>query len=1019
MDDPWAGPSWSTPAKPSSSIIMTMPEPGRATPPPRFDESDPWGTTHPPQSRSPVQATEDTLQNGDEVKSEVLDTPRWVGEEHSSWDRDQSETVTAYPQEKSKPPAIQGAEEASDWLEPDSSFPTSPSIPPSSPQQVKATSPTISPDALHKSTPPSIPTFADESFELIASNLTSLPKSPSFGDDFGTFSAGPSYSSSSADLWGTNAGPSTGQTTVKPDSGGWGGEDLSWTAPKDEMPSWGGEASFDDDRDQSPFQSPIIPHKQVQDDNEQDGDEGWGRSRPPIAVMERPKGDDDWEEAQRRIQVKQERAPQEKIDGLTKAWTDLLGGLIHIDLEKMTGAEEMVFEGKVKELNNETADQIRMFSVIPSNINTYPPIISDLMTHERYTYALQRPNPVPSTSLLTFTNPRRQGKVDPLSFSDDPSNPSWTSRSKLGEPDAPVLDISPQQQEDVNNKSKWSFWGKRPVPERQLTTSGGGVLERKSTTISSPDLTNERASADMRTSTSSRPSSRAPSISVQPSRPSSPALPTTQTAVPKITQDMGHSSPSTSLPQAPNQPSAVSRFFGRLSRNKSTTPAHYDDEHDKDLQLSPDDFSFLSEVPSLSTPPPEKGVGDLLALEAGRGEDIASLESLLNSKVTPLPKPLAPPPKGSAPIGYRSNSGKFVARMTPSAPTNLDLLGDLNFDGPADSELATTNVQSPITQFPSHVPSPASNTWDDFLSLDAGPSQNRRESVPSNVRSPVTSVIASPLVPSRSGTPGVSLSPPPPLSQSTLPALSSFTKPFPAASTQADTGRIDSDDFGTPRHASTSTFDDFGDFSAFNAESNSSHSTQPIMSEQTSYTCNLETPSKPPAMVAPGPAHALSTPVNHTKPGSLDHTPTLQLLSGASASKGKRWPAPPSPVAPILAPPPKPSQVSTGGFPFLSPPPPGRPSSRSSNLLDDLNGDASASTKHSTAVGIGINNLGNPDQDLGLFGGSLQPSRSITPSQFGQAVQPINDNDQASQLPKAVQGKGGLSAQDLSFFDSL
>ncbi|WVW86035.1 hypothetical protein I302_108073 [Kwoniella bestiolae CBS 10118] len=1012
MDDPWAGPSWSTPSKPSSAIAMTMPSTGRTTPPPRFDDSDPWGVTHVPQAeQEPTRESVDKEQEDSPKKSSV-ETPGWGGENHEPWGgvKSEHEESPSPPEGSFSPEPYTVEDQQPTWDTSKSPIKrASSSSPPISPKYTTtsaAPSPQRefpSPTFPTSSPPPQpLPTFQDQPFASTSANLSPIPKSPSFGDDFGGFSAGPSFSSGGDDPWGNNSGPST--TTVKADSGsgGWGGEELSWGGGRNET-SWR-DTSFGEEGETS-FKSPIIP--QEEDLEEEEEGEGWGGARPArtAVVEDRSRGDDDWEVAHRKIRVMQERAPKEKTDGLTQAWTDLLGSLIQTDLEKMTGAEELQFEEMVKKLDEDTIDRLRSLSTIPPDINTYPPVLSSLMTHERYVYALQRPNPSPSTSLLTITAPRRPTRIDPLALASSSAGPSWTSRSMLGEPDAPPQDHSSQQEEQ--NKSRWSFWGKRPVPERQLTTSGGGVLERKSISLASPDLngSSERHSTDIKP-----PSSRAPSISIASSRPNSPAP--SSLSVTNDNHDIGHSAPSGTFPQTQTQaqppqqpvqaaPSAVSRFFGRLSRNKSQPSTQEAEESsNKDLELSADDFSFLSEVPSLK--PPEKGVGDLLALEPGRNEQIASLESLLSSKPTQLPKPLAPPPKGpAAASGQRSNSGRFVARMKSPPPTDFDLLGDLNFSGSTHTQSTSSATQSPMVQSPAQGMASPSNAWDDFLSLDSAPKPT--------VKSPTTPIIAPPLVPSRSNTPSVSLSPPPPPPPN--PAISSIvSKPTPATPVRQggvnDFTNFDFDDFGTPQHASTSTFDDFGDFSTFESTTPAPVPTIPSGLPSHLQQAQTQTPLKSSAINTPG-SNKLSTPANHARPGSLDHTPTLNLVTGASASKGKRWPAPPSPVAPAIAPPPKPSNsTAQAGFPFLSPPPPGRPNSRLNNLLDD--GAQNTGTPASASSGNDGLGLGSP-----VFGGSLQPSRTATPTPqvVASAISPT----------ELVQGggKGGLSAQDLSFFDSL
>ncbi|WVF73195.1 hypothetical protein IAT40_008014 [Kwoniella sp. CBS 6097] len=1125
MDDPWAGPSWSTPSKATSSINMhanmVMPKVDR-TPPPRFDDSDPWGApAHAPApapdpavtssaSHRPSTPTLPASKSDSEVqqKSLSLATPGWGHDADAAsaqWSgRGPDEETIASEEREAEADAQAEAEEETASLSPkhndkeveDSSHGDAWQIPVSSQEaearedtQARATSPkspsspavplSSGPSPLPPASPPKSPSTYSRSLSHLepesegfsnssSSAALAIPKSPSFGDDFGGFSTGPAFTttttSSNDDPWGSGPGASTSA----PKDEGWGGENLSWGGGKeDAMPSWGGggdDSGFGGEKEVGTSFGHGVPSRlDVQESDTEDEGEGWGRGRSAAAAaavpVSRPKGEDDWEEAQRRIQIQNERAPREKIDALARVWTELLGSVITAELEKRTGAEEMKFEETVQKLQDDVSDKARSLSTVPSDINTYPPVISSLVTHERFVYALQRPNPAPTTSLLHTSATRRPRRVDPLALNSSSSEPSWTSRSMLGEPDAPLqpADNIAHQQEDVE-KSRWSFWGRRPVPERQLTTSGGGILEVKAM---SPTPSMDRQSSDIRASSSSRPASRAPSITTHPSRPTSPA-PSFSPSIPNEQHTTMQSAPSSTLPQAPPiqpAPSAVSRFFGRLSRKQSSPTPVPDVDGKEDLELSADDFSYLSEVPSMSQPPPERGVGDLLALEPGRTEQIASLESLLNSKAALLPKPLAPPPKGPAGVplsSARSSSGRFVARMKPPAPTDMDLLGGLDMSGP--SSASTISAQSPVQQQLSSpsIASPSS-AWDDFLSLDRSATPPARSTPPIPQHVPVTPISAAPLVPSRSGTPAVSLSPPPPSASATIPMSSVL--PVPAtpvnknkAPASGDFG--DFDDFGTPQHASTSAFDDFGDFSAFESSSSQlpipTSAAAPRPNEQSfsfdsfsspSNNSNVQTPSKPPAVPTPSSKPTLSTPANHARPGSLDHTPTINLLTGASASKGKRWPAPASPVAPVLAPPPKGGSgavPSSAGFPFLSPPPPVRPVSRGgTSLLDDAESESTpassapmsrpASNTPSTGVGIGmgISNF-NPSviQSPPMFGAAFgatspPPPRSMSSTPVLSPPQASNNKPVAPAQSVSGAGKGGLSAQDLSFFDSL
>ncbi|WVR00365.1 hypothetical protein IAU59_007508 [Kwoniella sp. CBS 9459] len=1139
MDDPWAGPSWSTPSKATSSMTMPKVIDRTANPPPRFEESDPWGapaSTPASASASALTSTSPSVSAAgsnlpgdvDQTQQTNLTTPGW-GDDTAAASASWSETHVQKAIQREQG-GLQEQTEASPetpidtqqedtphgdvWQAPDTAGPaegeTSPDA--SSNNQAataalqtpvpKASSPTPSPPAVSPTNSPTRHTqpaldFQSEGFgpSSPSAAVPPIPKSPSFGDDFGGFSTGPAFNNtttteSNDDPWGSGAASGVGASSSVQRDEGWGGENLSWGGEKaDAMPSWGAtdnEAGFggeeEGDNELHPSFGQMIPSSPSGEENDTtDEDEGWGRTRPAVgtsaALASKPRGEDDWEEAQRRIQIQNERAPREKIDALAKVWTELLGSVITQEVEKRTGAEEITYEETVQRLHDDVADKARSLSTIPPDINTYPPVVSSLITHERFVYALQRPNPAPTTSLLhTASALRRPKRVDPLALNSSSSEPSWTSRSMLGEPDAPPQAADNAVQQEDAGKSRWSFWGKRPVPERQLTTSGGGILEVKAM---SPTPSIDRQSSDIRASSSSRPASRAPSISTHPSRPSSPA----PSFSPSITGDQQQTTmqaaPSSSLPQAPPvqpAPSAVSRFFGRLSRKQSSSSPVPDVDAKEDLELSADDFSYLSEVPSMSQPPPpEKGVGDLLALEPGRTEQIAGLESLLNSKAAPLPRPLAPPPKGPAGVplsNARSSSGRFVARMKAPAPTVMDLLGGLDLSGP--SSASTVSAQSPIQQYQSPSPglgSSSSSAWDDFLSLEKSvtpPARSTPQMPAAQVQAPVTPMSAARLVASRSGTPAVSLSPPPPPAPATMPTMSSVL-PVPAtpvgksrAPALGDFG--DFDDFGTPQHASTSTFDDFGDFSAFDsaAPSTAVPHTAAVpappgpgpfnldsFTSPNSTKSNAQTPSKPPPVPTPSSKPTLSTPSNHARPGSLDHTPTINLMSGASASKGKRWPAPASPIAPVLAPPPKGGSGNTfgsssAGFPFLSPPPPVRPVSRGggTNLLDDAVSDSSPASSApisrsssgtpsaGAGIGMGISTFNAPPvQSPPMFGGALgatsqPPARSLSSTPVLSPPQAPTQHTPFAALQPQVQGgatggKGGLSAQDLSFFDSL
>jgi hypothetical protein len=527
---------------------------------------------------------------------------------------------------------------------------------------------------------------------------------------------------------------------------------------------------------------------------------------------------------------------------------------------------------------------------------------------------------------------------------------SWTSRSRLGEPEAPPVESSVQT-EDA--KPKWSFWRKNTV-EKPLVTSGGGILEAKS--MSSPPI----IQSEPRKSTSSAAKS---------SRPASPA----PAAIPVITESpVVPPSTLSSDPAAPAQ-SAVTRFFGRLSRRQSSQPTS--DEHDNgDFALSADDFSFLDQVPSIAPQAQNPNVGDLLAFEGGRTESMASLESMLNSKPTPLPAPLAPPPTWS-----RSSSSTGI---THQKPTEMDFLEGLESDNSGGPSANLGQHRASNSQAISSATS--SSNWDQLLA-------------PSTQSSAPTS--AAPMIPSaaplRPFTPPITpsaLSPTPtlqPFSVSTPPIAGPSYKPAaPQQSSSAGNADFDDfDDFAPAVISKMDDFDDFGDFSDFSTPPPATHAPQ------------YPTPASGEPSLRPPPS------TGHIKRASLDHSMTLNLMN--SAVNGKRWPAPPSPLAPQLEPPPK---APSASFPFISPPPGGRSSSNTGfgDLLDDPSNTVNASDQpplpnraHSPAV---------------ASSSPIAPMRTSSPlARPPSSMGPVLDT--GSRPPQPAQS--GLSAQDLSFFDSL
>ena len=605
---------------------------------------------------------------------------------------------------------------------------------------------------------------------------------------------------------------------------------------------------------------------------------------------------------------------------------------------------------------------------LPSDVNTYPIPVSSLIIHERHKYALSRPSSTASTSLLNVSLAQRSRRVNDLNTSSP-----WLSRSRLGEPEAPTAEAAVI--EDDSNKSKWSFWNRKAPTPKPLVTSGGGILEVKSPPIQ-PDVA--RLSGETKRSLNR---TRTPSVSSKGSRPSSPAPATMTTS---ISDDGGSFTSQT--PQAGAAPSAVSRFLGRLGRKPSGTIPDVDSN---DLELSADDFSYLQEVPSMSRQAPERGVGDLLSMDSDDPRKATHLDSLLAAPPAALPasqsRPSSRPPTfRRTTSGSSSGSGKFVAKMKPPPARDMDLLGGLDFLG--DSDDASTPLASPPpTSRGANNMSNGSGSWMHLLDETKGPAPAKTRlnmNGPSTPAPPLSRNASNVTPQARQSTPSFVLTPSPEAS---------------TAGTSMASINLD-DDFGTPPKPPTfSSYDDFGDFSAFESALSPVVATPTVAPPQRSIQNHLQSP----AALDQTQSNFNAAPVVP----SIDHSSTLSLLNGASASKGKRWPAPPSPIAPILEPPPK-TTAASAGFPFLSPPPAPRPASR-----------------QGANTSAGLNMFGEDLLDGAQMAMAPQIAKPPTPSNGSKPANPGLAGPPAAstlQPKKANLSTGqGLTASDLSFFDSL
>ncbi|KAK0202805.1 hypothetical protein DFS33DRAFT_1385170 [Desarmillaria ectypa] len=475
--------------------------------------------------------------------------------------------------------------------------------------------------------------------------------------------------------------------------------------------------------------------------------------------------------------------------------------------------------------------------------------------------------------------------------------------------------------------------------------------------------------------------------------------------------------PSSSLPppppdREPTPPSAVSRFLTRFSRTKSSTTSPQNS-----IALSSNDLEFLSDI----------------VLSAGDDVDSPSLSDMVESP--PLPEKL-PPPLASSPKNHFANGvPKSITVLQDDSPSLLGI-SSLSLSQPLSAPLQTSSVMDTMMFVPS-VPETVKSS----------------QSVPSRNMTLVTKPMPSPTLRSNHGSfqpskriPTAIMSsnptkqsavssfsftlPPPPTSRQQTPVPS----PPPAApavpihnpvprNAAAQVSLFDDEEFSdfhaTPAHgggaAASSAYADTS-FSSFSSEqslfsstsSSSPHNAggfdefddfvQPTLRTPSPPAVPAKTSARPPQITLtsnlpigcriPSPAQL---PHQKRKVNRSEHQRTLSLMESAAAH-GK-WPAPPSPIPPPLEPPPGDVKKSV--------------------QLDIFGGDESTSSPMQQAQ---MNAIG------ALTVSQSSPAILVPMPASAPLLRPPQNHVHmpAQTSKKAVSTKiGGLSAQDLSFFEGL
>jgi len=503
-------------------------------------------------------------------------------------------------------------------------------------------------------------------------------------------------------------------------------------------------------------------------------------------------------------------------------------------------------------------------------------------------------------------------------------------------------------------------------------------------------------------------------------------------------------------------PSAVSRFLGRFSSRSK--PSSSKDS----IPLSADDLEFLSDVPTIRSD-----------AEQSLGLDALSMMIESPPRPTTLPPPLAPPPK--APSRSFSHTPLAQDRQGPSngfsffdpdqGTANVTLAGSPlslltaapipPIKPPLGESALTSSMNSSPTQSDnlapiSDHPQPSQDDKQNWPSFDyppismnkPAPSQTKRSFVPimSSSRTPSDTP---PLLPN----PGLTFALPPPpssnhRSSSSSPAVGSAIaiSPLPPppssrshtplhAQVQPPSTIIDEDDefsdfLSSPSQIAHPAPLSFADFAPAPSLPIPSHPPLTNFNHLLNDFKSSPLPPEPPVKTAPQfsgpPLRPPSNPSPETMYGSkqskvsrkADHSRTLSLLETAAA-RG-RWLAPPSPLPEALPPP----EASGGKSPNVD-------LFGGNSTMQAQQAQAAATLASSSKVSS--NGHGNPQGwnfPFPINATSVVQSTSKKPpppqtSFTGLQLPTVQSFPTKNGSTSSSAKIGGLSAQDLSFFEGL
>ncbi|KAG5721341.1 hypothetical protein E4T56_gene13004 [Termitomyces sp. T112] len=755
---------------------------------------------------------------------------------------------------------------------------------------------------------------------------------------------------------------------------------------------------------------------------------------------------DEWEEAKRQKARQDEHVPPELLASILDDFKSLSSDLWPIQSPPEDHAQVRSGLENIEGLDSITNRLMPRDLTLPSSLQ-----FSKTFTAKHMGDALRLSRHVPITRLSPFTlymasKGSTEWEVSVKSridfTNDDLLPPGWRVVEKEKEEPSPTVEMKKK-----GSGGLLSFFGRKSanpsVEANPRRSESPGLAPSISTTVSSSN-----GSVSSPVTRSTRPSLDSAKSSTHSSTPnllgSGPvadftlitSAPSSQITAPGIAE------------QTPQAPSAVSRFLGRFARNKASGSLVKDS-----LALSTDDLEFLSDiVPSAND-------------EADENDQLKELSDMLNRtpSSTALPPLLAPPPR--APPTNLVSENLTSQALKSSAHPQVDPFSI--FDSPSTMSKVTMPAVQPVIPSlpPSQLPTtsipplrPLTSSHDRTESQGA-PSSSRsnghssspfdtsaftaRSQTPSSGRrAPIAIMSTGSSSSSNSGSiatlpPAPILPPPPPTKFPSTPShsrassqrnifedeheLASFRAPPVFQSSlpsDSSTSSVFSDQSLFPDTSSHQTksnsnlFDDFDDFvsSPIHDPSPPQTPAKPSLLSQPPTAPSPEMPSQPPPQ--PPTKHPSTPPRKGSR--AADYQRTLSLVNLAASRTG-RWPAPPSPL------------------PELLPPPPGGPHASSTSstaaLLSSMQAqqkDAISAVASSTSSPSGFPLVIRPPGFSGLQTSTMSPS---PPPRLGVAspapranhvkngLEPAPASSVLKYTPSAT--PGGLSAQDLSFFEGL